>query len=109
MEFANEVHCLKAEDRDFEGRVIIAIQFFGGDSKRVMSALSRMEALARIISKARLEGWVKPSEERGMFLTNTALFDAAGEVPLRIKDNKFEFSRAALLRKVFHVAKLHKD
>jgi hypothetical protein len=44
-----------------------------------------------------------------MFLTNTALFDAAGEVPLRIKDNKFEFSRAALLRKVFHVAKLHKD
>ncbi len=108
MGFAKEVHRLDAEDRDFEGRAIIAIQFFGGDSKRVMSALFRMEALARIISQARLEGWVKPSQEKGMFLTNTALFDAAGQVPLRIIENRFEFSRATLLKKVFQIAKPQK-
>jgi hypothetical protein len=108
MEFANEVQRLNPEDRDFEGRTVVAIQFFNGDSKRVMSALFRMEALARIISQARLEGWVKPSQEKGMFLTNTALFDAAGQVPLRIIGNRFEFSRATLLKKVFQVAKPQK-
>jgi hypothetical protein len=108
MEFANEVHRLKPIDCDFEGRTIAAIQFFDGDSNRVMSALFRMEALARIISQARLEGWIKPSQEKGMFLTNTALFDAAGQVPLRIIENRFEFSRATLLKKVFQVAKLQK-
>lgn len=105
MKFANEVHQLKPKDRDFEGRTIAAIQFFDGNSKRVMSALFRMEALVRIISKARLEGWVKPSQEKGMFYTNAALFDAAGQVPLRIIKNQFEFGRATLLKKVFQVAK----
>lgn len=108
MEFANEVNRLKPKDRDFEGRAITAIRFFDGDSDRAMSALFRMEALARIISQARLEGWTKPSEKKGMFLTNTALFDAAGQVPLRIIENRFEFSRATLLKKVFQIAKPQK-
>jgi hypothetical protein len=67
-----------------------------------------MEALARIISQARLEGWTKPSQEKGMFLTNTALFEAAGQVPLRIVENRFEFRRATLLKKVFQIAKPQK-
>ncbi|MGA2464739.1 MAG: hypothetical protein ABSH06_10370 [Thermodesulfobacteriota bacterium] len=108
MEFANEVQRLKPKDRDFEGRTIAAIRFFEGDSDRVMSAIFRMEALARIISQGRLEGWTKPSEKKGMFLTNTALFDAAGQIPLRIIKNRFEFSRATLLKKVFQIAKFQK-
>ena len=108
MEYANEVHRLNPKDRDFEGRAITAIRFLE-NSDRAMSAMFRMEALARIISQARLEGWVKPSQEKGMFLTNTALFDAAGEAPLRIIKNQFEFSRATLLKKVFQIAKLQKD
>jgi hypothetical protein len=106
MEYAEEVH--KLRDPDFEGRAITAIRFFE-NSDPAMSAMFRMEALARIISQARLEGWVKPSLEKGMFLTNTALFDATGEVPLRIRENRFEFSRATLLKKVFQVANLQKD
>jgi hypothetical protein len=106
MEFANEVHRLKPKDRDFEGRIVVAIQFFDGDSKRVMSALFRMEALAQIISQGRLEGWTKPGDKKGMTLTNAALFDAAGQVPLRVINNRLEFSRATLLKKVFQIAKV---
>jgi hypothetical protein len=106
MEFANEVHRLKPKDRDFEGRAITAIRFFGGDSDRAMSGMFRMEALARIISEGRLEGWTKPADEKGMSLTNTVLFGAAAQVPLRIIKNRFQFSRATLLKKVFQIAKL---
>lgn len=106
MKYAKEVHKLKHPD--FDWRAITAIRIFE-NSDRAMSAMFRMEALARIISQARLEGWVKPSRKKGMFLTNTALFDAAGQVPLRIKDKRFEFSRATLLRKVFQLAKLNRD
>ncbi len=105
MEFATRVHRLKPKDRDFEGRVITAIKLFKGDSDKVMSAMFRMEALARIISQDRLEGWVKPADKKGMSLTNPVLFEAAGQVPLRIIKNKFEFSRTTLLRKVFQIAK----
>jgi hypothetical protein len=108
MEFANAVHRLKAKDRVFEGRVIAALRFFKGDHDRVMSAMFRLEALARIISQGRLEGWTKPGDKRGMSLTNPVLFDAAGQVPLRVIKNRFEFSRATLLKKVFQIAKLQK-
>jgi|GEM_PF-1160437 hypothetical protein len=107
MEFANEVHRLKPKDRDFEGRAITAIRFFE-NSDRAMSAMFRMEALARIISQGRLEGWTKPGDKKGMSLTRAVLFDAAGQVPLRIIGNRFEFSRATLLRKAFQMAKLEK-
>ena len=107
MEFANEVHRLKPKDRDFEGRAITAIRFFE-NSDRAMSAMFRMEAFARIISQGRLEGWTKPGDKKGMALTKTVLFDAAGQVPLRIIKNRFEFSRATLLRKAFQMAKLEK-
>lgn len=109
MRFANKVHRLKSKDRDFDGRVIIALRLFKGDHDRVMSAVFRMEALARIISEGRLEGWSKPGDKEGMSLSNPALFDAAGEVPVRIIKNKFEFSRATILKKVFQIAKLQKD
>jgi hypothetical protein len=108
MQFANEVQRLKPKDRVFEGRVITAIRLFDGDSDRVMSAMFRTEALARIISQGRLEGWTKPGDKKGMSLTNPVLFDAAGQVPVRIIKNRFEFSRATLLKKVFQVAKLQK-
>ena len=108
MEFATGVHDLKPKDRGFEGRVIVAIQLFEGDSDKVMSAMFRMEALARIISRGRLEGWTKPADEKGMSLTKPVLFDAAGQVPLRIIKNRFEFSRATLLKKAFQLAKLEK-
>lgn len=108
MEFANEVDWLKPKDRGFEGRMVTALRFFKGDSGRVMSAMFRMEALARIISQGRLEGWTKPGDKKGMSLTNPVLFDAAGEIPLRIIKNRFEFSRATLLKKVFQIAKLQK-
>jgi hypothetical protein len=107
MEFANEVYRLKPKDRDFEGRAITAIRFFE-NSDRAMSAMFRMEALARIISQGRLEGWTKPGDKKGMSLTRPVLFDAAGQVPLRIIGNRFEFSRATLLRKAFQLAKLEK-
>jgi hypothetical protein len=107
MEFANEVHRLKPKDRDFEGRAITAIRFFE-NSDRAMSAMFRMEALARIISKGRLEGWTKSADEEGMSLTNPILFEAAGQAPLRIRGNRFEFSRATLLKKVFQIAKFEK-
>ena len=106
MGFASEVHRLKPKDRVFEGRVIAALRFFKGDHDRVMSAIFRMEALARIISEGRLEGWTKPGDKKGMSLTNPVLFEAAGQVPVRIIKNKFEFSRATLLKKVFQIAKL---
>ena len=109
MEFANEVHRLKPKDRVFEGKVIAALRFFKGDHDRVMSAIFRMEALARIISQGRLEGWTKLDDKKGMSLTNPVLFEAAGQVPLRIIKNKFEFSRVTLLRKVFQLAKLGKN
>ncbi len=105
MEFANEVHRLKPKDRDFEGRAITAIRFFE-NSDRAMSAMFRMGALARIISQGRLEGWTKPGDKKGMSLTNPILFEAAGQAPLRIIKNKFEFSRVTLLKKVFQIAKL---
>ena len=108
MEFANEVHRLKPKDRVFEGRVITALRFFKGDHDRVMSAMFRMEALARIISQGGLEGWTKPGDKKGMSLTNPVLFDAAGQVPVRIIKNRFEFSRATLLKKVFQIAKPQK-
>jgi hypothetical protein len=108
IEFATRVHRLKPKDQDFEGQVITAIRLFN-DSDKVMSATFRMEALARIVSEGRLEGWTKPGNKKGMSLTNTVLFDAAGQVPLRIVKGKFEFSRATLLKKVFQLAKLHKD
>jgi len=73
-----------------------------------MSAIFRMEALARIINQGRLEGWTKPPDKNGMSLTNTALFDAAGQLPLRIIKDRFEFSRATLLKKVFQIAKPQK-
>jgi len=44
-----------------------------------------------------------------MSLTRGVLFDAAGQVPLRIIGNRFEFSCAKLLKKVFQIAKLQKD
>ena len=108
MEFATRVHRLKPEDRAFEGRVITAIQLFEGDSDKAMSAMFRMEALSRIISQGRLEGWTKPADKKGMSLTRAVLFDSAGQVPLRIIKNRFEFSRAALLKKAFQLAKLEK-
>lgn len=107
MEYTEEVHKLKPKDRDFEGRAITAIRFFE-NSDRAMSAVFRMEALARIISQGCLEGWTKPADEKGMSLTNPVLFEAAGEVPLRIIENRFEFSRATLLKKVFQLAKPQK-
>jgi hypothetical protein len=108
MTFADEVHRLKPKGRDFEGQVITAIRLFN-NSDKVMSATFRMEALAQIVSKGRLEGWTKPGDKKGMSLTNPVLFDAAGQVPLRIVKDKFEFSRATLLKKVFQIAKLQKD
>lgn len=108
MGFADEVQRLKLKDRDFEGRAITAIRFFDGDSDRVISAIFRMEAFARIISQGRLEGWTKSADKKGMSLTNTVLFEAAGRVPLRIRENRFEFSRATLLKKVFQIAKVQK-
>jgi hypothetical protein len=107
MEFANEVHRLKPKDRDFEGRAIAAIRFFE-NSDRAMSAMFGMEAFARIISQGRLEGWTKLGDKKGMSLTNPVLFEAAGQVPLRISKNRFEFSRATLLKKVFQLAKPEK-
>jgi hypothetical protein len=108
MEFADEVHRLKPEHQDFEGRAFTALRFFKGDSDRVMSGMFRMEALARVASQGRLEGWTKPGGEKGVILTNTALFEAAGQVPLRIIENRFEFSRATLLKKAFQIAKIRK-
>ena len=107
MECANEVHRLGPKYRDFEGRAITAIRFFE-NSDRAMSAMFRMEALARIISQGRLEGWTKPGDKKGMSLTRAVLFDSAGQVPLRIIKNRFEFSRATLLKKAFQLAKLEK-
>jgi len=107
MQFAEEVHRLKPEDLDFEGRTITAIKLFGG-SDRAMSACFRMEALAKIISEGRLPGWTKPGES-GSTMTHTALFEAAGQVPLRLVNERFEFSRSALLKKAFQLAKLCRE
>lgn len=109
MEFAARVHRLKPRDRLFEVQVITAIKLFNGDSDKVMSATFRMEALARIVSEGRLEGWTKPGDKKGISLTNPVLFDAAGQVPVRIVGNRFEFNRATFLRKVFQLAKLNTD
>ncbi len=107
MDFGDEVHRLKPKDRDFEGRAITAVRLFE-DSDRAMSAMFRMEAFARIISQGRLEGWTKPGDKQGMSLTNPVLLEAAGQVPLRIIKNKFEFNRATLLKRVFQLAKAEK-
>jgi formyltetrahydrofolate synthetase len=109
MEFAARVHRLKPRDRVFEVQVITAIKLFKGDSDKLMSAMLRMEALARIVSEGRLEGWAKPGNKKGMSLANPVLFEAAGQVAVRIVGNRFEFSRATLLKRVFQLAKLHKD
>jgi len=62
MRFGNEVHQLEPKDCDFEGRTIVAIQFFNGDSKRVMSALFRRKLLQ--------ESYPKPVLKDGSNLRN---------------------------------------
>ena len=64
MGFANEVQRLKPEDRVFEGRVVVAIRLFN-DSNKAMSAMFRMEALARIISQGLLRDGQNPRMRRG--------------------------------------------
>jgi hypothetical protein len=104
-EFAAACGRLPKRLQGFEGYAILSGEYFRGELGQGQSAFFRMEALARTVSAQALPGWTKPARQRGVLLTHDVLFAAAAITPVLLKDGQFCFSRAALLKSAFQLAK----
>ncbi len=108
MELAEKVHLLKEDKRDVDGVMITAISLFH-EGDVALSAQYRLRALAKIITAGDLPGWAHTPRPDGSIMVETAIFDAAGQTPLRFDGpTEFTFSRTALLRNAFQLAKPRK-
>ena len=103
--FADEVHQLNQGEGTFEAMSFVALRLFDANPDRMISAHFRVVALAKIVSGGSLPGWTRTPQPDGSIMTHSTLFDAAGQVPLRLKGDVFFFSRAILLKKSFQLAK----
>src|SRR4051812_40893601 len=82
LRFAEEAGHLEADERDFEGHALIAVRLFSPDRDKGVSAMFRMEALARLLIEEDIPGWARPVKPDGSVLTHPALFAAAGVATL---------------------------
>jgi hypothetical protein len=66
LRFAEQAGHLEADERDFEGHALVAIRLFSTDRNKGVSAMFRMEALARLLLEAEIPGWARPVKPDGL-------------------------------------------
>lgn len=104
---ARKCGALEPGERGMDGHMFAALRHFGfdGDSQKlVLSAMFRLEALMRLVAAGDLPGWTK-SDETGQEFTRAALFIAAGQAPLELRDGRAQFRREDILERAFQVSK----
>jgi hypothetical protein len=106
FKFLEAIEKLDHDDHGFEVYTITAVQIFKGNSDKAFSAVTRMQALSKLLSNEELPGWAKSKKPDGSVELSGNIYVAAGTVPLIEGKNNFEFGKDELLRKAFQIGKI---
>lgn len=87
----------------FERGIFIAMEVFGRDVQKCMSANMRMTALVKILKEESMPGWVKPRQPDGSYRVVSNLYIAAGQEPLVEDDGSWGFNKESLLQHAFRL------
>jgi len=90
----------------FERGTFIAMEVFGRDVQKCMSANMRMTALAKLLEEESLPGWVRPKQSDGSYRVAPNLYVAAGQEPLVEDEKGWGFDKDSLLQHAFRLGKL---
>ena len=104
LQVSEDVHNLPEKDRDFEGRTILMIKMFPGESDKCMAIDLRMMAMNEIIESGKLPGWALPQQEDGSFLIAEPVWEATATEPLVFTDKNAHFNQKTFLERVLSCA-----
>ncbi len=79
---SNEIHQLPPDQRDWEGRAICTARFFKGERQKAFAVISRLEAMAKLISSGALPNGLIPEIADGGHMIARPLFLAAAKEPI---------------------------
>lgn len=84
----------------------VAMYLFNKNSEKCFSLNIRLEALNRILSSGKLQGWISDGDDDESFYISENIFVAAGIAPLIADGNKVSFDKDTFLKTTFQLGKL---
>tara|TARA_R110002072_G_scaffold95501_1_gene210578 strand:+ start:1549 stop:1932 length:384 start_codon:yes stop_codon:yes gene_type:complete len=104
LQVSEAVHNLPEKERDFEGRTILMIKMFPGESDKCMAIDLRIMAMNELIGSGTLPGWAIPQQEDGSFLIAEPVWVAAAAEQLVFSEKESYFDPEAFLERVLSCA-----
>ncbi len=104
LALSSEIHDLREELRDWEGRMFVLAKRFPHRPYRALAADKRLEAMSALIATNTLPLGVLPQAADGSHMVAESVFEAAAVEPLLYRGNMPFFEPESFLKRVLELS-----
>jgi len=104
LQASAQIHELPEEQRDFEGRALVMLRLFPGQTDKCQAVEYRLQAMSELVSRGALPGWATPRAATDVFEIAEAVWLATASERLLMLDGRPAFASDAFVRRVLEMA-----